>query len=51
MAGRARMFAGVLIRRAVAAESYPACLACAQMNPMITDLHTFFALTPVRLFD
>ena len=46
-----RVFAGVLIRRAVAAESYPACLACAQMNPMITDLHTFFAFAAIRLLD
>ena len=46
-----RMFAGVLIRRAVAAQRDSTRLACPQMNPVAADLHAFFAFAPMRLFD
>jgi len=46
-----RMFAGVLIWRAVAAQRDSTCLACAQMNPVTTDFHALFAFPAFRLFD
>ena len=46
-----RMFAGMLIRRTVAAKRYSTCLACAQMNPVAADLDAFFAFTALRLLD
>ena len=46
-----RMFAGVLIRRAVAAKRDSTCLARPQMNPVAADLHAFFAFAPFRLLD
>ena len=46
-----RMFGGVPIRRAIAAERYAACLTRAQMYPGCTDLHAFFAFATMRLLD
>jgi hypothetical protein len=46
-----RMFAGVLIRRAVAAKRQSTCLAGPEMDPIGTDLHAFFAFAPMRLLD
>ena len=51
MCSRVRVFACVLIRRAVAAERDATCLARAQMYPLCTDLYTFCALTNFRLLD
>ena len=45
------MFAGVPIRRAVAAKRDSTCLACPQMYPIGTDLYTLFTFTALRLFD
>ena len=46
-----RVFAGVLIWRAVAAQRDSTRLARPEMHPIGTDLHAFFALAPVRLLD
>ena len=51
MAGRVRVFAGVLVRRTVAAERDAAFLAGAQMNPIVADLHALRAFAALRLFD
>ena len=45
------VFAGVLIRRAVAAQRDSTCLARPQMNPVAADLYAFFAFATVRLLD
>ena len=46
-----RVFAGVLVWRAIAAERDSTRLAGPQMNPVCADLHAFFAFTALRLFD
>jgi hypothetical protein len=46
-----RVFAGVLISRAVAAERDTACLAGSEMNPVAADLHAFFTFAALRLLD
>jgi hypothetical protein len=46
-----RVFAGVTVRRAVAAERDAAFLARSQMHPGCADLHAFFAFAALRLFD
>ena len=46
-----RVFAGVTIWRAVAAERHAARLAGAQMNPVRTGLHAFLAFAALRLFN
>ena len=46
-----RVFAGVLIRRAVAAQRDSTRLARPQMHPIGTDLHAFFAFATMRLLD
>ena len=46
-----RVFAGVLIRRTVAAQRDSTRLARPQMHPVGTDLYAFFALAPMRLLD
>ena len=46
-----RVFAGVLIRGAVAAQRDSTRLARPEMHPIGTDLHAFFAFAPVRLLD
>ena len=51
MAARVRVFARVMVWRAIAAECDSTCLAGPQMNPVRTDLHAFFAFEAVRLFD
>jgi hypothetical protein len=51
MSRSVRVFAGVPIRRAVAAKRGSTCLADAQMNPICADLYAFFAFTALRLFD
>ena len=44
-----RVFAGVLIGGAVAAQRDSTRLACPEMHPIGPNLHAFFAFTPVRL--
>ena len=51
MSGRARVFAGVLVRRAVAAQGDTALLTGAQMHPFRSDLHALSAFGNLRLFD
>ena len=46
-----RVFAGVLIRRAIAAQRNSTCLARPQMNPVAADLYAFFAFATMRLLD
>jgi hypothetical protein len=46
-----RVFAGVLIRRAVAAQRDSTRLARPQMNPGAADLYAFFAFATMRLLD
>jgi hypothetical protein len=46
-----RMLAGVLIRRAVAAQRDSTRLARPEMHPKGTDLHAFFAFATMRLLD
>ena len=51
MSAGVRVFAGVLIRRTVAAQRYSTCLARAQMNPAGTNLYALCAFPAFRLFD
>jgi hypothetical protein len=51
MAACVRVFTGVTIWRTVTAERHAARLAGAQMDPVRTDLHAFFAFAPLRLFN
>jgi hypothetical protein len=51
MSASVRMFAGVLIWRAVAAQRDSTCLARPQMNPVAADLYAFFAFATMRLLD
>ena len=51
MPARVRVFARVMVWRAVATERDSTCLAGPQMNPVRTDLHALRALAPLRLFD
>jgi len=51
MSAGVRVFAGVPIRRAVAAKRRSTCLAGAQMNPICADLYAFFAFATLRLLD
>jgi len=46
-----RVLAGVLIRRAVAAQRYSTRLARPEMHPVGTDLYAFFAFATMRLLD
>ena len=46
-----RVFAGVLIRRAVAAQRDSTRLARPEMHPIGTDLHAFFAFASLRLLN
>ena len=50
MPGGMRVFAGVTVRRAVAAECYAALLAGAQMNPVCADFNALFAFLTLRMF-
>ena len=45
-----RMFAGVPIWGAVAAERDAALLARAKMDPMVADFHALFAFPTLRMF-
>jgi hypothetical protein len=51
MSRSVRVFAGVPVRRAVAAKRDSASLAGPQMNPLRADLDAFFAFAALRLFD
>ena len=51
MSTSVRMFAGVLIRRAVAAQRDSTRLARPEMHPVGTDLYAFFAFATMRLLD
>jgi hypothetical protein len=51
MPGGVGMFAGVTVRRAVAAERNAARLTSAQMDPLCADLHALLAFAALRLFD
>ena len=51
MSGRVRVFGGVPIWRAVAAERDAAFLAGPQMHPVVADLHAFFAFPALRLLN
>ena len=51
MSAGVRVFAGVLIRRAVAAQRDSTRLARPQVNPIAANLHAFFAFTAMRLLD
>jgi len=51
MPGCVRVFSGVTIWRAVAAERNAARLTGAQMNPVRPDLHALLAFPALRLFD
>ena len=46
-----RVLAGVLIRRAVAAQRDSALLARPQMHPVGADLYAFLAFATMRLLD
>ena len=46
-----RVFAGVLIWRAVAAQRDSTRLARPEMHPIRTDLYAFFAFATMRLLD
>jgi hypothetical protein len=51
MPARPGVFAGVLIRRAVATQRLAAFLTCPQVHPPGPDLHALSALTASRTFD
>ena len=51
MSTGARVFAGVLIRRAIAAQRDSTRLARPEMHPIGTDLHAFFAFASLRLLN
>lgn len=51
MAGRARVFGRVLVRRVVAAERLPALLASSQVHPARADLEALFTFVTLRLLD
>jgi hypothetical protein len=48
MSARARMFAGVLVRRAIATERYPTSLTGSQMEPVTADFDALGTFTPAR---
>jgi len=51
MSTSVRVFASVLIRRAVATQRNSARLARPEMHPIGTDLYAFFAFAALRLLD
>jgi len=51
MSRSVRVFAGVPVRRAVAAKRDSTSLAGPQMHPLRADLYAFFAFAALRLFD
>jgi hypothetical protein len=46
-----RVFGGMSIFRAVAAEGHATCLARPEMHPVVADLDAFFAFAALRLSD
>ena len=50
MSGRAGMFAGVLIGRAITTKSHATFLTAAEMHPRAADFHALDAFASVRLF-
>jgi hypothetical protein len=51
MSGGVHVFGGIMIWRAITAKRHAARLADTQMDPGSTDLHAFFAVAALRLFD
>ena len=51
MPARVRVFARMMVWRAVATERDSTCLAGPQMNPVGADLHALFAFAALRLFN
>ena len=51
MFGGARVFAGVMIGRTVAAQRDAALLTGAEMDPLCADLYALSAFANLRLFD
>jgi hypothetical protein len=51
MLRRVRVFAGVPVRRTVAAERHATRLARPQMHPIAADLDALFAFPALRLLD
>ena len=51
MSAGVRVFGGVFVRRAIAAQRYAACLARPQMHPITADLYALFAFEAFRLLD
>ena len=51
MTDRVRVFAGVTVRRAIAAKRRPTFLTGPQVDPLAADLHTFLALKTARSLD
>jgi hypothetical protein len=51
MPGCVRVFSGVTIWRAVAAQGDATSLARAQMDPGCANLHAFFAFAALGLFN
>jgi hypothetical protein len=51
MPARVRVFARMMVWRAVATERDSTCLTRPQMNPVGADLDAFFAFEALRLFD
>jgi hypothetical protein len=51
MPARVRVFARVMVWRAVATERDSTSLAGPQMNPLRADLYAFFAFAALRLLD
>jgi hypothetical protein len=51
MSTGARVFTGMLIRRAVAAQRDSTRLARPEMHPIGTNLYAFFAFATMRLLD
>jgi len=46
-----RVFAGMLVRGAVATEGHATRLARPKMDPIAADLYAFFAFAALRLLD
>ena len=51
MAGRLRVFAGVLVWRTVATQCDAALLTGAQMHPLRADLHALRTFAMIGVFD
>jgi hypothetical protein len=51
MSARAGMLCRVMIRGAVTTQRHAARLTCAQVNPLIPDLHTLFTFLTLRMLN